>query len=97
MSPLFLILFTSSAKQNGDSKIEKGLPVKCGGRITSLLGYTTSEADGRRQTEICVGCVWLGQVRIYFPQFGYKYVPKSRAASRRLSESGGFYIIAIGN
>ena len=35
---------------------------------TSLLGDTTSEADGRRRTEICVGCVWLGQVRMYFPR-----------------------------
>ena len=35
---------------------------------TSLLGYTTSEADGRRRTAICVGCVRSGQVIVYLSE-----------------------------
>ena len=41
-------MFMECSRSRG--KLEK--TVKCDRRITSLLGYTTSEADGRRQTAI---------------------------------------------
>ena len=40
-------MFMEFSRSRG--KLEK---LKCDRRITSLLGYTTSEADGRRQTAI---------------------------------------------